>query len=83
VIQYKLTATGKHALQTGDKLIYLINEIAKDGVVSSEELMKYGFSEDEANVLIKLLLRTHLIEVTLSPADKAKIRYNAQGGYIV
>jgi len=83
VIQYRLTATGKHALATGDKLVHLINEIARDEVVSSEELQKYGFSEEEANVLIKLLLRTHLIEVTLSPTDKAKIRYNAQGGCIV
>jgi len=63
MIQYRLTTTGRHALQEGNRLVYLINEIAKDGVVTSEELVKYHFNEEEAKALLSLLSRSHFIEI--------------------
>lgn len=62
-MRYRLTTTGRKALETGDELVRIAQEVAEDGVITPKEFTKYGLTETEGDYVISLLSRLGFIEV--------------------
>lgn len=62
--QYRITPSGRKALVEGDYLIHLADAVAKDGILTSKEIMDYhlGLTKIEANTIISVLKRLGFIE---------------------
>ena len=78
-IQYIITSKGQKALETGDHLIHLANEAARDGVLTSKEITSLSpeLTTAEADVIISLLSKSGFIE----PAPIQGTGYQERGKY--
>lgn len=71
-MQYRLTERGKEALARGDYLMHLADSVARDGVVTSEEIAKKTeMTRTEADYMLSVLSRLNLI----TPAPIQGVKY--------